>query len=185
MMSYLTLSLLNTKTFCWLMRLFLLNSGNLRLHIVMTSCISRWPARVLTSLVSPSNFVITPFGKANLLIIETFKPKSKSTWKSLWLLIGPIVLAVQMVTGDSCFGILMCWCIVMLVYCQMYIPDLPKYLVVIMLLCCYVVGCTYLIYLPTRGSSIDPPRTTTTTTMTTTHFKSFYIPDPEWPHDSS
>jgi hypothetical protein len=41
------------------------------------------------------------------------------------------------------------WCIVVLVYCPMYIPDLPKYLVVVGLLCCYVVGCTYLIYLPT------------------------------------
>ncbi len=27
--------------------------------------------------------------------------------------------------------------------------NLPKYLVVVVLLCCYAVGCTYLIYLPT------------------------------------
>ncbi len=40
--------------------------------IAMTSCVLRQPARVLTSLVSPSNFVITPFGKADLLIIGTF-----------------------------------------------------------------------------------------------------------------
>ncbi len=31
------------------------------------------------SLVSPSIFVITPFGAADLLIIETFEPESKST----------------------------------------------------------------------------------------------------------
>ncbi len=106
MMSYLMLSLSNTKTFCWLMRLSLLNSGNLRSCIITSSCVLRWPVRVLTSLVSPSNFVITPFGKADLLIIETFKPESKCTRKSLWLLIEPIVLAIQMVMGDSCFGIL-------------------------------------------------------------------------------
>jgi hypothetical protein len=46
-------------------------------------------------------------------------------------------------------SVLSCWCIVMLVYCLMYIPNLPKYLVVVGLLCCYVVGCTYLFYLPT------------------------------------
>jgi hypothetical protein len=57
-------------------------------------------------LVSPSNFVMTPFGKADLLIIETFEPESKSTQKSLRLLMVPIVSAVQMVTGDSCLGIL-------------------------------------------------------------------------------
>ncbi len=73
---------------------------------VTTSCVLRHPARVLTSLVSPSNFVMTPFGKVDLLIIETFKPESKSTQKSLRLLIVPIVSAVQMVTGDSCLGIL-------------------------------------------------------------------------------
>ncbi len=61
--------------------------------------ILRRPARILTSLVSASNFVITPFGKADLLIMETFKPESKSTQKSLWLLIVPIVSAVQIVTG--------------------------------------------------------------------------------------
>jgi hypothetical protein len=57
-------------------------------------------------LVSPSNFVMTPFGKADLLIIETFEPESKSTQKILRLLIVSIVSAVQMVTGDSCLGIL-------------------------------------------------------------------------------
>jgi hypothetical protein len=51
--------------------------------IMTTSCILRHPVRVLTSLASPSNFVITSFGKANLLIIETFEPESKSTQKSL------------------------------------------------------------------------------------------------------
>ncbi len=75
-------------------------------HIVMTSCVLRQPVRVLTSLVSLSNFVITPFGKSDLLIIETFKPESKSTQKSLQLLIVPIVSAVQMVMGDSCLGTL-------------------------------------------------------------------------------
>ncbi len=70
-----------------------------------TSCIFRQPTRVLTSLVSPSNFVKKPFGKVHLLIIETFKPESKSTQKSLQLLIVPIVSAVQMVMGDSYFGI--------------------------------------------------------------------------------
>jgi hypothetical protein len=71
-----------------------------------TSCVLRRPERVLTSLVSPSNFVMMPFGKADLLIIETFEPESKSTRKSPQLLIVPIVPAVQMVTGDSCLGIL-------------------------------------------------------------------------------
>ncbi len=47
-----------------------------------------------------------PFGKADLLILETFEPESKSTQKSLLLLIVLIVLVVQMVTGDSCLGIL-------------------------------------------------------------------------------
>jgi hypothetical protein len=75
-------------------------------HILTTSCISRRPASVLTSLVSPSIFVITPFGKADLLIIETFEPESKTTRKSLQLLIVPIVSAVQIVMGDSCLGIL-------------------------------------------------------------------------------
>ncbi len=103
MMLYLRLSLSNTKTFCWLMRLFLSNSGNLRSRIVTTSCILRWPARVLISLVSPIIFVMMPFGKADILIIETFKPESKSTQKSLRHLIVPIVSAVQMVTGNSCF----------------------------------------------------------------------------------
>jgi hypothetical protein len=84
------------STFCWLMRLFLSNSGSLMSRIMTTSCVLIWPARVLTSLVSPSNFVIMPFGKADLLIIETFKPESKSTQKSLQLLIVPIVSAVQM-----------------------------------------------------------------------------------------
>ncbi len=97
MMSYLTLSLSNTSTFCWLMRLFLSNSGSLMSCILTTSCILRHPAKVLTSLVSPSNFVMTPFGKADLLIIDIFKPESKSTRKSLWLLVVPIVSAVQMV----------------------------------------------------------------------------------------
>jgi hypothetical protein len=59
----------------------------------------------LHNLASPSNFVITPFGKADLLIIETFKPESKSTQKSLQILMGPIVSVAQMVTGDSCLGI--------------------------------------------------------------------------------
>ncbi len=106
MMSYLTLLLSNTNTFCWLMPLFLSNLGNLKSCIVTTSCILRQPLRVLTSLVSPSNFVKMPFGRADLLIIETFKPESKSTQKSLQLLIVPIVSAVQMVTSDSCLGIL-------------------------------------------------------------------------------
>ncbi len=44
-----------------------------------TSWDLRRPARVLTNLASPSNFVIMPFGKADLLIIETFEPESKST----------------------------------------------------------------------------------------------------------
>ncbi len=102
MTSYLMLSLSNTKTFCWLMHLFLSNSGNLTSCIVTTSCVLRQPARVLTSLV----FVIMPFGRADLLIIETFEPESKSTRNSLWLLMVPIVSAVQMVTGNSCLGIL-------------------------------------------------------------------------------
>ncbi len=101
---YLMLSLSNTSTFCWLMRLFLSNPGSLMSYIVTTFCILRQPARVLTSLLPPSNFVITPFGKADLLIIETFKPESKSTQKSLRLLIVLIVSALQMITGVSCFG---------------------------------------------------------------------------------
>ncbi len=47
--------------------------------IVTTSYVLRRPARVLTSLVSPSNFVMTIFGKADHLIIEIFEPESKST----------------------------------------------------------------------------------------------------------
>ncbi len=82
------------RYFCWLMHLFLSNSGNLMSCIVTTSCILRRLARILTSLVSPSNFAITPFGKADLLIRETFKPESKSTQKSLQLLMVPIVPAV-------------------------------------------------------------------------------------------
>ncbi len=74
--------------------------------IVRTSCISRWPERVFMSLVSPSNFVIMPFVRADLLIIETFKPESKRTQKSLWLLMVPIVKAVQMITGNCCLEIL-------------------------------------------------------------------------------
>ncbi len=74
--------------------------------IMTTSCVLRRPARILTSLVSASNFVMTPFGKADLLIIETFEPESKSTWKSLQFLIVPIVSVVQVVTFDSCLGIL-------------------------------------------------------------------------------
>ncbi len=58
------------------------------------------------SLVSPSNFTIMPFSKADLLIIETFEPESNSTQQSLQLLMVPIVLAVQMVAGDSCLGVL-------------------------------------------------------------------------------
>ncbi len=74
--------------------------------IVRTYCVLRQPVRVITSLISPNNFVIMPFGKADLLIIETFEPESESTQKSLQLLIVPIVSAVQMVMGDSCLGIL-------------------------------------------------------------------------------
>jgi hypothetical protein len=74
--------------------------------IVTTSCVFRQPVRVLTSLVSLSYFAITPFGKADFLIIETFEPESKSTQKNHLLLIVTIVSAVQMVTGDSCLGIL-------------------------------------------------------------------------------
>jgi hypothetical protein len=65
------------------MCLFLSNSGNLKSCIMMTTCILRQPARVLTSLVSPSNCVITPFCKTDLLIMEIFKPESKSTQMSL------------------------------------------------------------------------------------------------------
>jgi hypothetical protein len=61
------------------MHLFLLNSGSLMSHIMTTSCVLRQPVKVLISLVSPSNFVIIPFGKADLSIIETFEPESKST----------------------------------------------------------------------------------------------------------
>jgi hypothetical protein len=57
-------------------------------------------------LVSPSYFVITSFGKADLLIIETFQPESKSFQKSLQLLMVLIVSAVQMVMDNSCSGIL-------------------------------------------------------------------------------
>jgi hypothetical protein len=88
------------------MRLFLSNSGSLMSCIVTTFSVLRQPVRVLTSLVSPSSFVIMPFGKVDLLSIETFKPESKSTQKSLQLLIVAIVSAVHMVTGDSCLGIL-------------------------------------------------------------------------------
>ncbi len=45
-------------------------------------------------MVLPSKFVIMPFDKADLLIIETFEPESMSTQKSLQLLIVPIVSAV-------------------------------------------------------------------------------------------
>ena len=55
-------------------------------------------------LVSLIVFVITFCGKADLFIIETVEPESSSTRKSLLLLIVPIVSAVQMVTGHSCFG---------------------------------------------------------------------------------
>ncbi len=79
---------------CWLMRLFLSNSGCLMSLIVTTSCVLRRSVKHLTSLVSPSNFVITSFGKADLLIIETFEPKSNSTQNSLWLLMVPIVSVV-------------------------------------------------------------------------------------------
>ncbi len=75
-------------------------------HIVMTSCVLRQLARVLVSLVSPSNFVIMPFGKADLMIKKTFEPESKRTRKSLQLITLPIASAVQMVTGDFCLGIL-------------------------------------------------------------------------------
>ena len=71
--------------------------------------------------------------------------------------------------------VLSCWCIVVLVYCRMYIHDQPTYLVVVVLLCCqmYIPDLpTYLVfYLETTcGSSIDmlPPPTTT---MTLAHFK--------------
>ncbi len=88
------------------MPLFLLNLDNLRLRMVTTICILRRLARVLTSLVSPSNFIMAPLGKADFLTIETFEPESRSTQKSLWLLIVPIVSAVQMVMGDFCLEIL-------------------------------------------------------------------------------
>jgi hypothetical protein len=62
----------------------------------------------------------------------------------------------------------------MLMYCWMYIPDLPTYLVVVVLLCCCMYICdlsTYIVfYLENKpGSSIDTPlpSTTTTTTMMT------------------
>ncbi len=106
MMSYLSLSLSNTKTFCWLMHLFLLNSSNLMSHVVTTSCVLRWPARVLTSLLSPSKFIITPLGRADLLIIETFEHEPKSTQMSLQLLMVPTVSVVQMITDSYCLGIL-------------------------------------------------------------------------------
>ncbi len=106
MMSYLMLLLSNTNTFCWLMHLFLSKLSNLKSYIMTTFCILRRPTRVLTSfLVSPRNVLIMPFGRADLLIIETFKPESKSTQKSLWLIMVPIVSVAQMVTGNSCFGI--------------------------------------------------------------------------------
>ncbi len=79
LMLYLTLSLSKTITLCWLMRLFLSNSGNLKSCIMTTLCVLRWPVRVLTSLVSPSN-LITPLGKADLLTIETFEPESKKSF---------------------------------------------------------------------------------------------------------
>jgi hypothetical protein len=79
MMPYLMLLLSNTKTFCWVMRLFLSNLSSLKSCIVTTSCILRQPVRVLPSLVSPTNFVIMLFGRPDLLIIEAFEPESKST----------------------------------------------------------------------------------------------------------
>jgi hypothetical protein len=96
------------------MRLFLSNLGNLKSCILTTSCILRGPKGVLTSLVSPSNFVTAPFGGADLLIIETFEPESKSTWKSLWLLIVPIISAVVLngefwyPTGSSLQVLILC-----------------------------------------------------------------------------
>ncbi len=79
MMLYLTLLLSKTKSFCWLMRLFLSNLGNLKSCIVMAFCILGWPAMVLTSLISPSNFVIMPFGEADLFIfiLGTLEPELK------------------------------------------------------------------------------------------------------------
>ncbi len=80
--------------------------------------------------------------------------------------------------------VLSCWCIIVLVYCWMYIPDLPTYLVVVELLCCqmYIPDLpTYLVLdlETTRGSSIDTPTMPTQTPTPTpmTHFKSMYIPD--------
>jgi hypothetical protein len=57
--------------------------------------------------------------------------------------IGDDLLSCWCIVVLSCchVGVFLCWCIIVLVYCRMYIPDLPKYLVVVVLLCCYVVGC--------------------------------------------
>jgi hypothetical protein len=55
-------------------------------------------------LVSLIVFVMTFYGKVDLLIMETIEPKSNSTRKSLLLLTAPIVSAVERVTGHSCFG---------------------------------------------------------------------------------
>jgi hypothetical protein len=95
-MLYLALSLSNTKTRCWLMHLFLSNLGNLKSCIVTTSWVLRQPARVLTSLASPSSLVTTPFGNDYLLIMEAVESESRSTQKSLWLCTVPIVSACCM-----------------------------------------------------------------------------------------
>jgi hypothetical protein len=62
-------------------------------------------ARVLIDLLSPMSLVIAPMGIADFLIIETVDPDSRRTQKSLRLLTSPIASAVQMIIGDSCFGI--------------------------------------------------------------------------------
>ncbi len=103
-----SLLLLNTQTRCWLMSLSLSNSGNLPQSCIVTTSWALWqPARVLTiSLVSPQSLVTTPYGKADLLIIERFEPESRITQKSLRLCTEPIVSAVQIVMGDFYFGIM-------------------------------------------------------------------------------
>ena len=67
--------------------------------MVMTDCVSNFPAKVLNAFAAVSFFGWTPFGKAERLTKVLLDPESSNTLRSLRLRINPMVSVMQIVAG--------------------------------------------------------------------------------------
>ena len=103
-MSYLQLSLSNTRARCDSLCLFLSNSGRRKSLSITISLAVNLPASVLIFFLFASSLGTTSFGSADLLIKQPVDPESSRTRNNFLLLMHPIVFAVQIVTGVSFIG---------------------------------------------------------------------------------